>query len=213
MANRRRRPLLVATLTLAGVWLMVGAGFVFFHRAKMTAEKVVAYLQKTDLAALTGSERETAFQELARRMNALPYEERRRARMSAEWERWFAAMTDPEKGDFIEATMPTGFKQMLIAFEQLSEDKRRRAISDSMRELRRARDEVARGEGEENPLRLSTNGPPALSAELQQKAVKIGLKTFYSESSAQSKAELAPLLEEMQRTMEGGALFLKPRRE
>ena len=213
MANRRRRPLLVATLALAGVWLVVGVGYVLSHRARMTAEKVVEYLQKTDLSNLSGQERETAIQELVHRMNALPYEERRRARMSADWEHWFAAMTDPEKGDFIEATMPTGFKQMLTAFEQLPEDKRRRAISDSMRELRRARDEVARAEEEANPLRLTTNGPPVLSAELQQKAVKIGLKTFYSESSAQSKAELAPLLEEMQRTMERGALFRNPRRE
>ena len=212
MANRRRRPLLVATLALAGVWLVVGAGYSFFHRAKMTAEKVVAYLQKTDLSTLSSQARKTAIQELVRRMNALPYEERRRARMSADWERWFTVMTDPEKGDFIEATMPTGFKQMLAAFEQLPEDKRRKAIRDSMSELRRARDEVARAENE-NSLRLSTNSPPALSAELQQKAVEIGLKTFYSESSAQSKAELAPLLEEMQRTMERGALFLKPRRE
>ena len=203
----------MAALALLGVWLVVGAGYVASHRTKMTAEKVVAYLQQTDLAGLSGPARDKAVQELARRMNALPYDERRKARMSGDWERWFAAMTDPEKGDFIEATMPTGFRQMLTAFEQLPEDKRRRAIGDSLREMRRARDEIARETPDDNPLRLSTNGPPPLSTELQQKVVKIGLKTFYSESTAQSKAELAPLLEEMQRTMERGALFRTPRRE
>ena len=73
-----------------------------------------------------------------------------------------------------------------------------------MKEMKKTRDSL---EGGEPGASVRTNRPPELSEELQQKVVTIGLKSFYSESSAQTKAELAPLLEEMQRTMEKGKLF------
>ena len=139
------------------------------------------------------------------KLNALPYEERRMARLDREWQRWFVAMNDQEKGDFIEATMPTGFKQMLTAFEQLPEEKRRKTIDDALRHLKEARDQGATGPGPGN--RSGTNLPPVLSTELQARIRTIGLKTFYSQSSAQTKAELAPLLEELQRAMESGRPF------
>lgn len=213
MANHRRRPLLYAGVGLAAVWLLAGAGFLISNRSKVTAEKVAAYLRQVDLARLAGEARAKALRELAQKMTALPPEERRKARVDGSWDRWFAEMTDGEKNEFIEATMPSGFKQMLASFEQLPEDKRRKAVEDSIREMKKTREAVENEEAGTSLLQRGTNLPPAMSEEMQQKVVQIGLKTFYSESSAQSKAELAPLLEEMQRQMERGTLFRGPRRD
>ena len=113
--------------------------------------------------------------------------------------------TEDEKAGFIEATMPTGFKQMLTSFEQLPEEKRRKAIDDALRNLRQARDQLASGEGGVN--QGGSNSQPVLSPELQAQVRTIGLKTLYSQSSAQTKAELAPVLEELQRVMESGRPF------
>ena len=112
--------------------------------------------------------------------------------------RWFDQMTEAEKGTFIEATMPTGFKQMISAFEEMPEERRRRVIGDALKSMREANGRSPTGPG--------TNGPP-ISEELQAKVRAIGLKSFYSQSSAQTKAELAPVLEEIQKAMESGRAF------
>jgi len=211
MANNRRRVIVFGLTALLLGWVLALGGYFLARETKVTAEKVATHLRSVDLEHLAGSARADALRSLARQMNALPHEERRRARLEGEWERWFSAMTEQEKGEFIEATMPSGFKQMLNSFEQLPPDKRQQAIERSMRGLQKARETMEK-EGPEAQSNQGTNQSGELSPELQQKVVTIGLKTFYSESSAQTKAELAPLLEEMQKVMESGAMFRGGRR-
>ena len=171
----------------------------------MTAEKVKAYAESVDISKLSAPARAKAIRELADKLNALSLEERRKSQLERQAWSWFDRMTEQERGDFLEATMPTGFKQMLTAFEQLPEEKRRKSIDDALRRLREARDQMAGGPGVGSPG--GTSSPPVLSEELQAKVRTIGLRTFYSQSSAQTKAELAPLLEELQQVMESGRPF------
>jgi len=110
-------------------------------------------------------------------------------------------MTEDEKAAFIEETMPTGFQQMLTSFEQMPTEKRRMAVEDALRRMKQANERL-QADGVAMPP-PGTNGL-VLSPELQAKVRTIGLKAFYSQSSAQTKAELAPVLEELQRVMESG---------
>jgi hypothetical protein len=207
MAAARYRSLYIAAGALIAVWVLAWGGYRFSQSRKVTAEKVVDYLRETNLAQLRGDARSAALRELARKMNALSIDDRRRARFGGDWDRWFREMTEAEKAEFIDATLPSGFKQMLLSFEQLPEEKRRRAIDDALSELKRARAAIEKEQPELVTRIGATNQPPELSDDLQQKVVTIGLKSIYSESSAQTKAELAPLLEEMQHLMESGRLF------
>jgi len=193
----------VAILVVA--WVVAIAGYSISKNSKMTADKLRAFTQSVDLRKLSGEARLKAIRELAEKMNRLSPEGRRKARLERVWQGWIEEMTDEEKGTFIDLTMPTGFKQMLASFEQLPEERRRRAIGDAMKRLKEAQEQM-KEDGGPSPD-SGTNAPLVLSEELQQKITKIGLKTFYSESSAQTKAEMAPLLEELQRTMESGRLF------
>ncbi len=205
MPSRRQRPIFVAIALLVVAWVVAIAGYTLAKNSKMTADKLRAFAQSVDLGKLSGDARAKAIRELADKLNRLSPEERRKARRERIWQPWFDGMTEDEKGMFIDATMPTGFKQMLASFEELPEERRRRAIGDAVKRLKEAQEQMQR-EGDAPPG-PGTNSPPVLSADLQQKITTIGLKTFYSESSAQTKAEMAPLLEELQRTMESGRLF------
>ena len=100
--------------------------------------------------------------------------------------------------------MPSGFKRMIESFEEMPEDKRRRALDDALKRMREARAESrdpaaammgqSREEARERPI----------SPEVRQTIMETGLGTFYRESSAATKAEVMPLLEELQRSMQSG---------
>jgi hypothetical protein len=205
MVNSRWKPVWISAAVLCLIWAIAATGFVIARNAKVTPKKVQAYIESISLSKLSGAARAKAIKRLAEMLNALSLEERRQARLDRLTRGWFEDMTEEEKAQFLEATMPTGFKQMLTAFEQLPEEKRHRAIDDA---LKRLREDQARGRSGESALNQDgTNASPVLSDELQAKVRTIGLKTFYSQSSPQTKAELAPVLEELQRVMESGRPF------
>ncbi len=206
MLTPRQRPVLWAAAALAVLWLLACGGYLVAKSRQVTAAKVRVYMRSVDLSRLSGDARARALRELARKLNALPYEERRAARLGAEWMRWFEDMTDNEKGEFIDATMPSGVKQVLASFEQLPTERRRRAIDEALKRLKEVQSQLDES-GFEPPPEWATNPPPVVSEELRQKLITSGLKSFYSQSSAQTKAEAAPLLEELQRMMERGAFM------
>ena len=204
MLTQRWRPACYCLVAALGVWAVAMLGYTIAGNARTTADKVRAYADSVDLARLTGDARAKALGRLAGMLNALSPEERRKARLErAAWS-WLGQMTEAEKSAFIEATLPPGFKQMLASFEQLPEDKRRRTIEETFRHLRETQTKLRGGAGDPNP---GTNGPPILSPELLAKIRSVGLQAFYDQSSAQTKAELAPALEELQRVMESGRPF------
>jgi hypothetical protein len=192
-----------AGIGLVAIWAAAFAGYTVFKNLKVTAEKVRTYVDTVDLSKLSGDERARAIQRLADMLNKLSAEERRQMRLGRAAEGWFLQMTEEEKGAFIEATMPTGFKQMISAFEEQPPERRQRAIDNALKRLREASSEMA---AQQAVVGGGNNRPP-LSPELEEKVRTIGLKTFYSQSSAETKAELAPLLEELQRAMESGRMM------
>jgi len=215
--TRQLRFLMGAVAAIAGIWVLAMAGHWYFASLTMTADKIRAYVDSVDFGHLTGDARARALKELEDKLNALSYDERQKLRMQHLVDGWFNEMTEDEKAQFVEATLPSNITQMINAFQQLPEDKRRRLIDNTMRNLqdgggpangrRRMWGTNAPPNGTNAPSG-GTNAPP-ISPELEAKIRSVGLKTFYSQSSAETKAELAPVLEELQHQMESGRIILR----
>ncbi len=189
-------------LVIAGIAVASGlawVGYVIAASSRMTADKVTQYANATELTGLSGADRAEALHRLEDMINRLSPDERRKWRRDGAWTKWFHEMTDVEKSRFIDATMPSGFKQWLDAFDGLPADQRQAYIDQLVEHLKATHELMTDREPGQTNSTFGTNSPPELSAKLKRSAQTIGIKTFYMESSAETKAELAPFLEELQR--------------
>lgn len=219
----KKKALAVAVISVLAVWLLAWAGLSYARNEKVTPEKIRVYMEEVDLSQLSGSQRREALEKLADMVNRLEdREERREAKgdISAQKEedsgrrmskagqerrnlmrdRWWGVMTEEEQVQFVERTFPTSVTRMVQAFQRLDTEKRQRAIDDAIKRLRRARAEnFPKTDGEEER--------PVLSETVRNKLIEEGLETYWRESSAELKAQMAPLMEELQRAMQNPRFF------
>ena len=208
----RQKPLFIALGVLGLVWILALGGFAIARSRKVTPEKIIAFLNRTPFQSLTTQARQDTLRRLAEMLNLLSSEDRRSVRLTGAWRTWFSSMDANEKGEFMELTLPVGFNQMLTAFEQMPPAKRRDTIDGTLRRLREAESRMASELPESTGVRGGGGDPTEqLSPELRNKMISTGLKTFMDQGSSETKAELQPVLEEIQRSMESGRM-LRPRR-
>ncbi len=186
------RPLWIkAALALVAVWLVVMGVSWWARNSKPSPESIARYIDTHSLEGRSPAERRKIIDSLADQMNRLGYEERRETRLEKRPDKFFQFLTPEEQSYFIDRTVPAGFKQMMEAFNNMPPEKRKKFVERALEDMRKGRDE-----GGDQP-------PPNLDDPNVQKIVNTGLKSFFSEASAETKMDLAPLIEEMQKNLGG----------
>ena len=102
---------------------------------------------------------------------------------------FFRNLRPEEQARFLDLTLPTGFKQMMDALNKMTPEKRQQFVDKALADMKKR-------EGDRPP-----------DAELDGNARKIidqGFKSFYSDASADVKMDVAPLIEQLQKNLQGG---------
>ena len=202
MSQHTKRPLQLAAGALVLVWLLAWSGYVIARHGRMTADKLSEYQRSGNLARMSAAERLRFLKGLAERLNALSPEERQNWHLDLDW---FRQLSDEEKAYFLDAFLPGEMQTALRLFERWPKERQQQEIDRALKELR----ENAAKPGIGQTPGLNGTNPPLLTPELDQKVRTLGLNTLFSQGSAQTKAQLAPLLIEVQRQFESGQLNLR----
>ena len=180
---------LKTALALAGVWLLAFGAIQWLHASKPTAASITAYLAHANLAAETPRDRALTLQRAADQLNELTLDERQQLQRSGTTRRFFETLTPAEQERFLDATLPADFKQLMEAFNKMEPTKRKELVNHALEDMKKH-------EGEAPPVEADEH--------LRDKVIDQGLKSFYKDANSDVKLDLAPLIEQMQRNLQGG---------
>jgi hypothetical protein len=179
-----------ALLILAAVWLVAGGAMWWARHSKPTPESLLRYVESHPIAGRSAEERRKQIEKITDQLNCLDYQQRREMRVGRRLDGFFKSLTPDEQGLFLDRTLPAGFKQMMEALNKMDPAKRKQFVDKALEQMKR---DEGKPDGE-NAEKLDANAG---------KIIDQGLKSFYSEASAETKMDLGPLIEQMQKNLQG----------
>lgn len=199
----RRSPLVKGLVVLGILWGVVWLGTSWAGGKAATADRVAELVEEAgfeDWSVEAGSlgeaeRRGEKLEEIAKTLNRLDFRERDRLRESREVPEMFGRLSKEEKQRFVDLTLSESMARLMEAFDEMSPGERQKFAERAMRNLEQGLDredfEALQGE---NP-------------EIVQRIAKEGMRAFFEEASAETKMDLAPVLESFDSVMQG---FVRP---
>jgi len=207
-----RRDVWIKTIgVLVLVWACVWGVRTYAESRKITAERVKKVVKEANFADWSGgkpagadgeaAKRDKDLREIAEMVNRLDFEEREKNRDNRGGEEFFRKLSADEKGTFINLTIAESMGHFMEALDAMKPEQRKKFVEQGLKEVRE-------GTTKENMERTD-----ALAEDLLEKISQEGMKAYFEKSSADTKLDLAPLMEAMNETMQGlrGNEFGPPR--
>lgn len=191
------RTLLFALLGIASIWIAVAGVLRITSQHTSTPDKVMASMLnapwlKNENAEVSDAERQKQLDAVIAQVNLLDFDQRKQLREDGQdvTRRFMESLTKEEKGQFLEKTVEQHFKSVMKAFNQMKPEERRRMVEQARADMQRNQPD---GRNMENLKKEDEK--------VFQNVVEKGLGAYYEDASAETKLDLAPLMEEMQQRM------------
>src|SRR5438045_1859267 len=162
-----------ASIILAAIWLVAGGAIWWARQAQPTPESLLRYVEAHPVDGQSSQERQKRIDEVADQLNRLDYEQRRELRLGRRLDRFFKGLNADEQSRFLDRTLPAGFKQMMDALNKMEPEKRKRFVDKALDQMKK---DAERDSGDLDKLDANA-----------QKIIGQGLKSFYSDASAETK--------------------------
>ncbi|MEM1443685.1 MAG: hypothetical protein AAGF67_15170 [Verrucomicrobiota bacterium] len=186
----RNRFLIKGVASLFILWGLVFAVAKVAGSMKPTVEKLDSFTEKNPLSEITDpEERKEVIGKVVDLLNEMEPSEVAKLQQQEQKDprrRFMESLSPEEQLFFLERRVGRAFQQMMVSFNDMEREERQRIVERSLKRMK------------ENPDR---NPPGGGDPEIAEKIADAGLKAYYSDASVETKIDLAPLLEEMQKTM------------
>lgn len=197
--NSKQALILKAAAVLALVWTVVFTVRSFASSKRVTADKLeqtVTRVAFEDWSENPGSranaeDREEEIRRVAGMVNQLDFKEREKNRERRTVEEFFRKLSGRERNLFIELTVVESMGRFMEALDQMPEAQRREFVEKGLQEIQEGRTELEMERAE------------ALDQELLTKISQEGMRAFFNGASAETKLDIAPLMEAMNEVMQG----------
>jgi hypothetical protein len=197
--NGKLAVILKGLAVLALVWAAVFAVRSFASSKKITAELIdreVRELKFEDWSESPGSgaaakEREEEIRRIADLVNRLDFAEREKNRRNRGGEEFFRKLSAKEKNLFIDLTIVESMSRFMEALDQMPEEQRKNFVEKGLKEIQEGRTAEEMERAKEMDETLLT------------KISEEGMRAYFDKASADTKLDLAPLMEAMNEVMQG----------
>lgn len=189
--------LLLLFSSLVLIWTAVAAVMRATERHTSTPEKVHALMAAApwlDGPPVGDESRRKHLDNVIANVNRLDFDQRRTMREEGReiGQRFFDSLTKEERARFLEETVEQHFKSVMKAFNQMPREERRKLVRQALNDMQREQPDGR------NLERLKADDERVFEA-----VVEKGLAAYYEDASAETKMDLAPLMEQMQQRLRG----------
>lgn len=184
---------------LALVWALVFAVRSFASSKKITAELIDREIREMKFedwsenpgGGAVAKEREEEVRRIADMVNRLDFAEREKNRDNRSGEGFFRKLSAKEKNLFVDLTIVESMSRFMEALDQMPEEERKGFVQKGLKEIQEGRTEEEMARAKEMDETLLT------------KISEEGMRAYFDKASADTKLDLAPLMEAMNEVMQG----------